>query len=570
MSRLGIRLLFGTHCANELTLRHSTRWVPKRSRIPIHLFRIGSNYPKSECVNYRFLHLIFAFTVLTGFVSDASAKKKSFPIPERRTYGREINFSNDELYRAFLARKPKEESTDDSWQRPDENEAGWAKKYADKIEELCKPDCIKTEHEGKFGHTEFSFDFPKEKWGFNISVDPGVVEIQTRPETLKSIQKNESLLQKYVFDVAQSKRVGLKTLRTTASGGISRFSNHFNIGAKSAFGDDAEALMRFYTDYARRPALGLGLLGRDGYNAPLVSQLKNEQRKELTQLVNETNQLKLHSLYGAGTKLNTKVHYDSPDFGTVSKSKHYQAINVQNLNQLHPTLGSGTDVSFELRAIFQEGSAKSMTLTAELMDKRITYNNAQTGPIIYLNRALEPWEGDVMNQAVHAYILTSEIGADWKRYAPLFPISVNDVLRTGKIQKVFAGPIDWKDPEAVTIFKRYLVRDFSLSPWMKERTIQALNDPKIPEDMLQFAFESMRKDALESPALALQLKDVIKEAKKFQSVQDSPSVKEFLEQTDEELNEKALKRKIGRPNAIQRCLQGMKEVLNATFNVLEI
>src|SRR5258707_430830 len=106
------------------------------------------------------------------------------------TFGTEFNFTNKKLHEmpGNTVGKRNQEA---------------ANAMADQVKRACGSDCSVMPHEGKFGLTEYRIGF-KDGWWFNISSDPGVVEIQTLPETAAMIRSNVERLQKYIFDQANA------------------------------------------------------------------------------------------------------------------------------------------------------------------------------------------------------------------------------------------------------------------------------------------------------------------------------------------------------------------------------
>ena len=327
------------------------------------------------------------------------------------TFGTEFNFTSAGLESAWNERGVKANWSGSSWQVPGKAERDAATEFAKQVVGLCGGDCVSTAHRGKFGHTEYLIKF-KDGWGFNISMDPGMVEIQTEPETAGVVQANAERYQKYVFEAAE--KAGLAPHRPPG-GSTQDVAAHLNVGFRSAFGDDPRKFMRFFIDYANQPALALGVFGKDPYNSPTIPHLDISQRKALAAIVADVNAGKFETADQVMKRINSEVYTVSPSFPTAGarSARHYQALGLKQL--LTPEYARH-DMPFEFRAIRQQLKAREYALLVDLMQRRLEFTNASTQPIRYeadQTHNLRP-DSTELAQSFRRYV--SEMGLKWEAY----------------------------------------------------------------------------------------------------------------------------------------------------------
>ena len=176
------------------------------------------------------------------------------------TFGSEFNFMSAQLFFVWHERKKINKDFGDI---PDGSEHKKKEELANAIYNKCKPFCTMTAQKGKFkGFQKYLIEF-QDGFKFVIDMDPAVVEINTDPWTYEQIANNTARIQNIIFDT--SKSIQLQTEPVS----FLKNSAHFNIGVRSAFGDDTEKFLRFLVDYWSRPELASGVLGNDLVNAPL-------------------------------------------------------------------------------------------------------------------------------------------------------------------------------------------------------------------------------------------------------------------------------------------------------------
>src|ERR1017187_8639636 len=108
------------------------------------------------------------------------------------TYGAEYQFTNNEFPIGALANADAK--------KPNGVAARAAAKMAATIRQACQETsrCEEEIMDGKFGGEEWRYAF-KDGWWFQISWDPGVVEVMTKPDTLDELTAHKDVTDKFIF-----------------------------------------------------------------------------------------------------------------------------------------------------------------------------------------------------------------------------------------------------------------------------------------------------------------------------------------------------------------------------------
>ena len=365
------------------------------------------------------------------------------------TYGSEFNFSNNKMEHARQARKKNKAKLGARWENPDEHEQAEATRFSEAVKTACHEDCTVTAHTGKFGATEYRVQH-KNGYGFNIAVDPMYVEIQTEPQTLDQLRSTEDMAQKFIFDIADSI-------------GLTKDDNaHFNIGIKSAFEDNPNAFLRFFSNYHNFPQLASGAIGVDFANAPPLSHLEQGQRNAFQDILDQANRRKFKDLESITQKIQIKVYTSTPAFDV---GFHYQGISLKNAQHL-----SGSDKPFEFRAPRQPLNAHERTLLAEMFERRMEFERGVTDPIVYLDL---PQNNNYSNHEIansfRAYI--EEMNGDWDHFKLLLPEEMREIQPDAFIKSA----LDWANLKQVRELQYHLPYVGS-SEWTRKKFLDLLSD----------------------------------------------------------------------------------------------
>lgn len=283
-------------------------------------------------------------------------------------------------------------------------------KFVKAVTDACKSmGCTVEKVSGKFT-PDYKVTFA-DGWWFKISHDPAVVEVTTKPSTIAELSERRQLIDKAIFKVP--KQVGFYTDNENTA--------HFNIGAKSAFGEKGIDMMRFFVDYQNHPELALGALGEDLGNAPPLSVLSEEQRLVLLDVINDVETGKLTGLGEIAETITRRVYTKSyyPDWGG---AYHYQAVGLKYLKAADLKNG---DRPFELRSMWSQPNMGHFIRIAELIEARIEMLKKQDGLIYYdrsARQAIRSWS----ELKTRFYVYVRETGLQFEPYERLLPKEAQD------------------------------------------------------------------------------------------------------------------------------------------------
>ncbi|MGE3260431.1 MAG: hypothetical protein AB7K68_01515 [Bacteriovoracia bacterium] len=288
---------------------------------------------------------------------------------------------------------------------------------------------------------EFRVTYP-DGWWFQVSFDPGCVEILFKPSTLADLEAVRERIDKDIFAVGKAVGIGADKLD----------SAHFNVGLKSAFGDDAELFLRYFVDYANHYDLALGSLGHDTSNGPPLALLRPEQRDALQQVVEDFYSGKLKTVEDIAKEINKKVYTHTLEPGWLNY--HNQAMGLKGFENPEAA-------RFELRSIWAQDSAENLLQLGRLVKARINFLRTQKGRIVYLKGARDEFFLDELKARYLVYV--EESGLKFKDYENLLP----DDVRSEPLPKFFRER--GKGKKNIALPKEY--EDLlQISPWVRERT----------------------------------------------------------------------------------------------------
>lgn len=279
------------------------------------------------------------------------------------------------------------------------------KKFVANVTARCKTlGCTVEKVSGKWS-PDFKVTFA-DGWWFKISHDPAVIEITTKPSTIAELSARRELIDDAIFKTA--KKDGFYTdMENTA---------HFNIGAKSAFGNKAIDLMRFFVDYQNHPELALGALGDDLGNAPPLSVLGADQRQVLLDVINDVETGKIKGVGEVAEAITRRVYTRSyyPEWGGAN---HYQAVGLKYVKAAD--LANG-DRPLELRSMWSQPNMGHFIRIAELVEARIAMLNKQEG-LIYYDRSAREEIRSWSELKTRFYVYVRETGLQFEPYQRLLP-----------------------------------------------------------------------------------------------------------------------------------------------------
>ncbi len=110
-----------------------------------------------------------------------------------------------------------------------------------------------------------------------VNLDPGTLEIQSKPETFFNLRRYTSTLQSLIFDAARM--VGMYPNYQS--------STHIHLSILKFFGEDVIAFRNFIVDYVSHPELATGVFEYDHRNAPPLNALDPELYEVFKQIIRD-------------------------------------------------------------------------------------------------------------------------------------------------------------------------------------------------------------------------------------------------------------------------------------------
>ncbi|MBL7716251.1 MAG: hypothetical protein JNL01_12370 [Bdellovibrionales bacterium] len=383
------------------------------------------------------------------------------------TFGLELNLRSKKLQNIWAARM-RESNT----QTPTETgEGAETRKFAEALFRKCQPLCQRTEHVGKFGLTEWRFQF-ESGFQFNLSTDPATVEVQVGPFVLEDWKRYRADIQTYLYDFA--KKEGLSHERDESS---KDNSAHLNMGFASSF-DSGRQFAHFLADYWQYWELGDGLLGGDPDNAPPLSLLNSGQKTAAKKILENFNRggrpITAHDL---AVQISRQVYTYTPTFS--DGPEHYQQVGLKYVVGRRTLKGDGLgDVPYELRANREPESAEVAVLQLELQQMRLEYHRRNADQPIFLDvETVDQTKGMTTPRSrLTAFALyLGDMGAldQLDRFRPILSREVSG----RSILDFMGASFSWRNPNMVDDLVSMSLRARH-SPYLRERLVQLFQDPE--------------------------------------------------------------------------------------------
>lgn len=308
--------------------------------------------------------------------------------------------------------------------------------------------------------SEARFLLPDGFW-FQVSADPGVIEIKTSPATIDTWESKAPQLNDLIWGSAHE--IGLNTSDPDLAG-------HFNFGIKSLFSDDTMLFTRFFIDYANHPELAGGALGIDTYNGPPLAQLRESSRIATTVMLAKLETGQLMSIFDVAQFINRSIYTNSSSASEgFSGLTHYQAFGLKSFSKISKMDFARADTRGELRSIYAQTSAEDFIILAKLIRQRVLYlKKLQSDgvPIVFQNRVHdEIYTGSEVTEKFYRWLL--EMDADPSLYKSL----MREPYRKRKPSDFLLKNDVWD--KAFMTSLRFHADDLDVSPWLKDRFITA-------------------------------------------------------------------------------------------------
>jgi hypothetical protein len=326
----------------------------------------------------------FTWTFLLG-ASLASSSAYAWP-PQ---LAQELEFEHSSISRAWTKQVDGDETANPASLKMQE-------KFKNLVMEKC-PECEVTAYFDKYSERKYRITLP-ENWYFEITMDPGVIEITGQPTDKLSVLAPK--IQNLIWNTAEE--LGM----TLGSAG------HLNFGVESTFGNDSRLFRNFYVDYLNNVGLSSGVIGgSDPYNAPHPERLNQKQRRKLRKILDEFNPKK-STIQSFSKNIIKNVYYKSTAYGGADgeAAEKYHAANLTSAadkNNPWPR--------FEIRAMPMQKSAEDLELLYDLFSARVKYLKKNEGLVPYTaHLTFEKRTPASMVEEFYRYV--TESGLDWNIY----------------------------------------------------------------------------------------------------------------------------------------------------------
>lgn len=298
-------------------------------------------------------------------------------------------------------------------------------KFKQAVMDKCG-DCRAEKKKDAYGANIWRIHF-RDGWWFEITTDPGALEIKTKPSTAKRLKQLKYRMQKYIFDTAHSLGTIGRQLPDSAA--------HLHIGIQAAFGTNTMQFRNFLVDYSNFHALASDILHSDHANAPALMGLGNHLINEFKKITNP-RALEGLTITELAAQLREKVFIHSlPGFDPPAK---YQSAS---LNRINPELFSADKQTLEIRALPAHESAESFIHIANLFTARIAYIKKHGNkPIPFVKKDMYMKPQEAVDQ-FFTYVVQS--GLHWRDYLHLVDTSYRAIPPSMKAMiKVFGNTTD--------------------------------------------------------------------------------------------------------------------------------
>lgn len=237
-----------------------------------------------------------------------------------------------------------------------------------------------------------------------ITTDPGVLEVQVSPLSLKQWKKKSKFFQEYIFDVM--KNAGLAPHEREGAG-------HINIGL-GYFESKPELVERFIIDYLNNPGVGVVLnsLSANFGDAPSIEQYLKQQEytpADIQEFSSEAHNMRILPI---STFKNNYYKWSSL-FKYLNEK--YTAIGLRDYSYMTERLLRTTRL--EMRQLRPQQSMSDYIKALEIFEARIKYLEKQRGlPPLNIQSITDGWVflGQFAN-----YL--EEAGLDVKNFKSLMP-----------------------------------------------------------------------------------------------------------------------------------------------------
>ncbi|MGZ3713327.1 MAG: hypothetical protein ACXVBE_16300, partial [Bdellovibrionota bacterium] len=261
------------------------------------------------------------------------------------------------------------------------------------------PECKIETLKDRYG--EWKYRVHVEDWHFDITLDPGMVEVTGKPITDITLSLAEKM-KLLIWDVARKLHLNMGE------------AGHLNLGIESTFGKDSRLFYNFYVDYMNHTGLAEGVFGyQDTANAPHPERLAPKPKKGFVKVLDEFSPEK-DSIKDFAGRLYHEAFYSSPGHGGIDGElpQKYQAGNIISI------VNEDGWPRLELRAIPMQSGPEELELWQRLFGARMEFLKKHEGLVAYTAQARHGEQTAAeMVEEFHRYV--TESGLEWNEFKVL-------------------------------------------------------------------------------------------------------------------------------------------------------
>lgn len=328
---------------------------------------------------------IFVLCLLSCTVSFAKRAKKVRP-----TFGAEFTFTNRVLAKGDYGKEGEIICSD-------ENIAA-QKAMKDTLSQMCRQrkNCHIEKDLDRYGVELYRVKY-NDGWYFELTLDPGVVEVTTKPATLKEFEKMRSRIQEDIFDVAKQNHLFPWTNNQDSGGG------HIHIGA-DIFEKNPELFRNFIADFANHSEIAWGGLLYSADTAAPLAKLPSQKRKNFAAFLKQFDEGHISDAAKLAQKIEKEVY--GPPLSRGDEPHKNQALNMHRM--VNPKVPP-KQRTLEVRSIRSQRSAKEFLKEIRLFQARLNYLNRLDKPVVYTNSPIPK----VAKRARNFRRYVVEAGLEW-------------------------------------------------------------------------------------------------------------------------------------------------------------
>lgn len=325
------------------------------------------------------------------------------------TFGAEFTFTNRDILGSLAARKDRTAIAKEKT-----NVAA-----LEKIRELARESCARTgqcvvkEFEDIYQNRSVRLEYPNGFWA-EFTLDPGVVEVRTKPSTVEEYRKMRPYLQRDVFDLAG--RAGLFPDGEKGGG-------HIHMGLNSTFGDDARTLRNFLADFANHPELGEGIFGvNSDDNAPGWNSTQLRNIEKVLKDFDEGRLTTKEEILGAMLTDVYKIDFDP-------MARKFQSLSLNSVvipwaegrhldEEAKKSFRVAERATLEFRSFRPQKDTDTFLREIELLEARVNYVRGlkQNIPVTHAKSAANAYEA-----VKRFYDYVGEAGLEWSESKKILP-----------------------------------------------------------------------------------------------------------------------------------------------------